>query len=62
MPEDIQKRNKRQQKWKDENRDRINLLFTKGIKEKVQEAADISGVSKSQWIEAAINERLEREQ
>lgn len=62
MPEDIQKRNRRQQKWKDENRDRINLLFTKGIKEKVQEAADISGVSKSQWIEAAINEKLGREQ
>ena len=61
MPEDKQKRNRRQQKWTDENRDRINLLFTRGIKSRVQEAADRAGVSKSIWIEAAINEKLERD-
>ena len=61
MPEDKQKRNRRQQKWTDENRDRINLLFTRGIKSRVQNAADRAGVSKSIWIEAAINEKLERD-
>lgn len=61
MPEDKQKRNRRQQKWTDENRDRINLLFTRGIKNRVQAAADRAGVSKSVWIEAAINEKLERD-
>jgi len=62
MPVDTQKRNKRQQTWTNENRDRINLIFTKGIKEKVQEAADRSGISKSQWIENAITEKLKREE
>ncbi len=58
---DTTKRNKRQQKWTDENRDRINLIFSKGTKERVQAAAEQAGLSKSQWIEAAINEKLERE-
>ncbi len=58
---DTVKRNKRQQKWTDENRDRINLIFSKGVKELVQAAADQAGISKSQWIEAAIKEKLERE-
>ncbi len=61
MPEDKQKRNRRQQEWKNENRDRINLLFTRGVKNRVQAAADRAGVSKSAWIEAAINEKLERD-
>ena len=58
---DTVKRNKRQQQWIDGNRDRINLVFSKGTKEKVQEAADLAGLSKSQWIEEAIREKLERE-
>lgn len=58
---DTVKRNKRQQQWIDGNRDRINLVFSKGTKERVQEAADRAGVSKSQWIEEAINEKLARE-
>lgn len=61
MAEDTVKRNKRQQKWRDENRDRINLLFSKGIKERVQEASDQVGMSKAQWVEAAILEKLERQ-
>lgn len=58
---DTVKRNRRQQKWIDENRDRINLVFSKGTKEQVQAAADLAGLSKSQWIEAAIKEKLERD-
>ncbi len=62
MPEDKKKKNKRDQKWKDENRDRINLLFTKGLKEKIQAAADKVGLSKSQYVEKAILEKIERDQ
>lgn len=47
--------------WKRENRDRINLLFTKGIKEEVEDAASAAGVSKSKWVEEAIKEKLERD-
>lgn len=61
MPEDKKKKNKRDQKWKDENRDRINLLFTKGLKEKIQAAADKVGLSKSQYVEKAILEKIERD-
>ncbi len=61
MSEDIQKRNKRQYDWKVNNRDRINLLFTKGLKEKIQAAADDANMSKSQWVEAAIKEKLDKQ-
>ena len=59
MAVDIQKRNKRQQKWTDENRDRINLVFSKGLKEKIFEAAKIEGLSMSQYVEKAIKKQLE---
>ena len=61
MSIDTVKRNRTIQKWKDKNRDRINILFPKGTKERVQAAADAAGVSKSTWILDAINEKLERE-
>lgn len=59
--ESKKKRNSRQQRWIDQNRDRINLLFSRGTKDKVQKAADCAGLSKSQWIEKAIIEKLERD-
>lgn len=61
MAEDKQKKNKRDQKWKDENRDRINLLFTKGTKEKIRAAAAAAGLSMAQWVQSAIDEKLARE-
>lgn len=61
MAIDIPKRNKRQYQWEKENKDRINLTFTKGLKERVQEASDQAGLSKTRWVEAAILEKLERQ-
>ena len=61
MAEDIQKRNKRQNLWKKENRDRINILFSKGLKEKITEAANASGVSMSNYIETAVNEKMKND-
>ena len=61
MPVDTVKRNKRNQKWTNENRDRINLIFSKGLKEKIESAANADGLSRSQWVEKAIIEKLEKE-
>lgn len=61
MAEDKTKRNRTNQKWKDKNRDRINLLFSKGMKEKIQAAADAAGLSKSQYVEKAILEKIEND-
>lgn len=62
MPEDKVKKNKRQQKWLTEKKDRVNMAFTKGIKEKLQAAADKAGISKTQYAEKAILEKIERDQ
>lgn len=57
---DTKKRNSRQYVWQSENRDRINLIFTKGIKEKVSEAAEKENLSMSQFVEKAVLEKIER--
>ena len=62
MSEDKLKRNKRQQKWLTEKKDRVNMAFTKGIKEKLQSAADAAGLSKTQYTELAILEKIDRDQ
>ena len=61
MPEDKVKKNKRNQKWKDQNRDRINLLFRLGTKEKIDHAAAAAGLSKSQYVQLAIDNQLARD-
>lgn len=61
MASDVEKRNKRQYKWQTKKRDRINMIFAKGTREKVQEAAKNTGLSMSQWVERAICEKIERE-
>lgn len=62
MSEDKVKRNKRQYEWKLKNTDRISMAFTKGLKEKLQAAADAAGLSKTQYAELAILEKIERDQ
>jgi hypothetical protein len=57
--EDAQKRNKRQYQWQAENKDRINFTMPKGRKEKIKEAAQAEGISASEWINAAITEKLD---
>jgi predicted HicB family RNase H-like nuclease len=58
MPVDIEKRNKRINKWIKENSDRINFMLPKGTKEKIQAAAAAEGVSPSAWIRRTILEKL----
>lgn len=62
MSEDTVKRNKRNQKWVNENRERINLLFRMGSKDRIKEAANATGLSLSQWVQNAIDEQIKREQ
>ena len=40
------------------NKDRINFLMKKGTKDRIQLAADKEGVSASEFIRRAIEERL----
>jgi hypothetical protein len=61
MSEDKVKRNKRQYEWKLKNTDRISMAFTKGLKEKLQAAADAAGLSKTQYTEIAILEKIYRD-
>ena len=61
MPEDTVKRNKRQQDWINANRDRINLTFAKGFKDRVQTAATAVGLSVSQYVERAVDNQIIRD-
>lgn len=61
MAEDKVKRNKRHTKWVNENRERINLLFRMGSKDRIKEAANAAGLSLSQWVQNAIDEQIKRE-
>ena len=61
MPIDTKKANKRHTIWVNEKRDRINLLFSKGLKEQIQDAAKSAGLSQSQWVEQAIREKMDRD-
>lgn len=58
MPEDIAKRNKRQENWRKENKDRLNFLMPKGYKDKIKAAADADGISAAEWIRQAIDAKL----
>ena len=58
MPENIQKRNTRQNAWQKENKDRINFLMDKGTKDRIKLAADKAGQTSSEFIREAIEERL----
>lgn len=61
MPIDIQKRNRRQQKWMKDAKDRINFLMPKGRKAEILEAATNKGISASEWLNEAIVEKLDKE-
>ena len=54
------KRNQRQESWKKENRERINLLFPKGTKKKILEEIQDTKISISEYVLMAINEKIER--
>lgn len=61
MAVDTKKRNTRQQNWINENKERINLLFEKGTKERLSQAAAASGVSLSEYVRNAINSKLQED-
>lgn len=48
-------------KYMKENYDRVNLTMPKGKKEKIQEQADCKGMSVNAYINAAIDEKMERD-
>ncbi len=56
---DIEKRNKRQNQWIKENKERINMMFPKGFKEKITEVAGDRSIS--QYVIEAVNEKIARE-
>lgn len=56
---DTEKRNKRQYQWQKENTDRINFTMPKGTKERIKKAALSEGVTPSEYIRQAIEEKLE---
>lgn len=61
MPVDTEKRNKRQNQWIKENTDRINVIFPKGIKNRIAAVADLSEKGKpkiSEFIRDAVLDRL----
>lgn len=58
MAVDTKKRNTRQQNWINENKERLNLLFEKGTKERLTKAAAASNVSLSEYVRNAVNAKL----
>lgn len=58
MAVDTVKRNKRQSEWIKNNQERINLLFEKGTKSRIDNACKVLGISKSEFARQAIEEKL----
>ena len=58
MAVDIEKRNKRQYEWQKETKERINILFDKGTKDRIKIGADKLGQTSSEFIREAIEEKL----
>ena len=48
-------------KYMKENYNRVNPTMPKGKKEKIQERADSKGMSVNAYINAAIDEKMERD-
>ena len=53
---DAEKRNKRQYAWQTENRERINILFDKGTKARIE----ATGAKVSEFIREAVEEKLQK--
>lgn len=59
MAMDIEKRNKRQYQWIVENKERISMLFPKGTKGKLETVSKKLGISKSEFVRQAIQEKID---
>ena len=59
MAIDTQKRNKRQYEWQKNSADRINFLLPKGYKAIINETAKEHGMTASELIREAIEDKLQ---
>ena len=57
---DTEKRNKRQYAWQAENKERINVLFEKGTKDRINIACGLTGQKPSEFIREAVEEKLSK--
>jgi len=55
---DIKKRNKTFNEWQKANKDRINMAFPRGFKDRLQAAADEAGESMTQYVVNAVDLRI----
>lgn len=60
MMVDARERYKRQNNWLKENTERISFVMPKGYKEAIRGASIELGISSSQFIRSAIEEKLSR--
>lgn len=60
MAVDNQTRNKRINDWKRDNTDRLNFSMKKGKRAEIQAAADFLGVTASEFVRQAIDEKIEK--
>lgn len=60
MAIDIEKRNQRQYAWQKEQKERINILFEKGTKDRIKAAAAKLNINTSEFIRSAIDEKIDR--
>lgn len=52
---------KNNQKWDSENLDRMSIAFPKGTKDKIKQAAAVTGESMNQYIYVSVMQRIQRE-
>ena len=55
---DIKKRNKAINEWQKATKDRVNMLFPRGFKDRLQAGADEVGESMSQYVVNAVDMRI----
>lgn len=60
MAIDIEKRNQRQYNWQKEQKERINILFEKGTKDRIKAAAAKLNINTSEFIRNAIDEKIDK--
>lgn len=60
--QDVKEKNKKHYQWQLENRERICMLFLKGTKERLANAAKKYDISISEYTRRAIEEALKRDE
>lgn len=60
MAVDTVKRNTRQYEWQKENAERMNILFEKGTKARIDKACEVAGINKSEFVRKAVENELKK--